>query len=96
MDAPINNTPSISANNSHSTSNRSPSETPPSSSGVSDRVRKRQRNTEAARRYRQRKVDRLVELEEALAAVMKEKDDLRLKLARAEAEVDVLRGMIRK
>lgn len=79
----------------NSASNRSPSETPPSSD-VSDRVRKRKRNTEAARRYRQRKVDRLTELEEALAAMTREKDDLRLKLARAEAEVDVLRGMIRK
>lgn len=55
---------------------------------------KRQRNTEAARRYRQRKVDRLTELEEALASMTKERDDLKLKLARAETEVDVLRGMV--
>jgi hypothetical protein len=58
------------------------------------RVEKRQRNTEAARRYRQRKLDRVSELEEALAAMTQERDDLRLKLARAETEADVLRSMV--
>lgn len=61
-----------------------------------DQVNKRQRNTEAARRYRQRKVDRQTELEEALASMTKERDDLRLKLARSEAEAGVLRGMVSK
>jgi hypothetical protein len=72
----------------------------PSSSGNSPaeptKVQKRQKNTEAARRYRQRKVDRVTELEEALAAVSKERDELKLKLARAEAQADVLKGMIGK
>ena len=58
------------------------------------KIRKRQRNTEAARRYRQRKVDRVTELEEALQAMTRERDELRLKLARSEAEADVLRGMV--
>ncbi|KAI7021027.1 hypothetical protein KC366_g13478, partial [Hortaea werneckii] len=62
---------------------------------TTERNRKRQRNTEAARRYRQRKVDRTAELEEALAAVSKERDELRLKLARSEAEAEVLRRMVR-
>ncbi|KAI7479427.1 hypothetical protein KC357_g4222 [Hortaea werneckii] len=62
---------------------------------TTERNRKRQRNTEAARRYRQRKVDRTSELEEALAAVSKERDELRLKLARSEAEAEVLRRMVR-
>ncbi|KAI6824976.1 hypothetical protein KC332_g6207 [Hortaea werneckii] len=62
---------------------------------ATERNRKRQRNTEAARRYRQRKVDRTTELEEALAAVSKERDELRLKLARSEAEAEVLRRMVR-
>ncbi|GAB1734674.1 hypothetical protein NU195Hw_g9344t1 [Hortaea werneckii] len=62
---------------------------------ATERNRKRQRNTEAARRYRQRKVDRTAELEEALAAVSKERDELRLKLARSEAEAEVLRRMVR-
>jgi hypothetical protein len=61
-----------------------------------ERTNKRQKNTEAARRYRQRKVDRVTELEEALAAMTKERDDLKLKLARSEAEADVLRGMVGK
>ncbi|KAK3713058.1 hypothetical protein LTR37_008743 [Vermiconidia calcicola] len=61
-----------------------------------DRAHKRQRNTEAARRYRQRKFDRVTELEEALASMTKERDDLRLKLARSEAEADVLRGMVKR
>lgn len=61
-----------------------------------EQVNKRQRNTEAARRYRQRKVDRQTELEEALASMTKERDDLKLKLARSEAEADVLRGMVAK
>lgn len=61
-----------------------------------DKIVKRQRNTEAARRYRQRKVDRVTELEEALAAMTKERDDFKLKLARSEAEVDVLRRLVGK
>ncbi|KAK5112841.1 hypothetical protein LTR85_011068 [Meristemomyces frigidus] len=68
----------------------------PSSAAPIDRKRKRERNTEAARRYRQRKVDRTSELEEALAEVKKERDELRLKLARAEAEADVLRSLVGK
>lgn len=61
-----------------------------------DQVNKRQRNTEAARRYRQRKLDRVSELEEALAEMTRERDDLKLQLARSQAEADVLRGMVRK
>jgi len=60
------------------------------------RKRKRERNTEAARRYRQRRQDRLEELEEALAAMTKDRDDLRIKLARSEAETDILRGLMAK
>lgn len=60
------------------------------------RKRKRERNTEAARRYRQRRQDRLEELEEALAAMTKDRDELRLKLARSEAETDVLKGLMAK
>nr|OQO16141.1 hypothetical protein B0A51_14051 [Rachicladosporium sp. CCFEE 5018] len=60
------------------------------------RKRKRERNTEAARRYRQRRQDRLEELEELLADMTKERDEGRIKLARAEAEVDVLRRLVSK
>ncbi len=69
----------------------------PSSSGSpddgDDQVSKRVKNTEAARRYRQRKVDRMTDLEEQLAAMTKERDDLRIQLARSEAEADVLRRL---
>ncbi|KAK4539527.1 hypothetical protein LTR36_010872 [Oleoguttula mirabilis] len=68
----------------------------PSPAAPIDRKRKRERNTEAARRYRQRKVDRTSELEDALAEVKKERDELRLKLARSQAEADVLRSMVGK
>ncbi|KAK5173903.1 uncharacterized protein LTR77_002584 [Saxophila tyrrhenica] len=72
--------------------------TPPSTTSPpkNERENKRQRNTEAARRYRQRKVDRVSELEDALAVMTKANEDLKLKLARSEAEVDVLRGLVAK
>jgi hypothetical protein len=57
---------------------------------------KRQRNTLAARKYRQKRLDRISELEEALAAMTKDRDDMRLQLARREAEVDALREMLPK
>lgn len=57
---------------------------------------KRQRNTLAARKYRQKRLDRISELEEALAAMKNERDDMRLQLARREAEVDALREMLGK
>ncbi|KAF4343516.1 GAF domain protein [Fusarium beomiforme] len=81
----------------------------PSSSSASSRKRKsspededsaitlkRQRNTLAARKYRQKRLDRISELEEALAAMTNERDDMRLQLARREAEVDALREMLGK
>ena len=61
-----------------------------------DVVCKRQRNTAAARRYRKRKEDRQSELESLLAEMTKERNDLRLRLARSETEADVLRSMVKK
>ena len=89
---------------SKTTSPPMPARVAPASPSISDspeeggdsRKRKRERNTEAARRYRQRRQDRLEELEEALAAMQKERDDLRIKLARSEAETDILRGLMAK
>ncbi|KAF4447177.1 GAF domain nucleotide-binding, partial [Fusarium albosuccineum] len=57
---------------------------------------KRQRNTLAARKYRQKRLDRISELENALEAMTGQRDDLRLQLARREAEVDALREMLGK
>jgi hypothetical protein len=75
-----------------STSRRSP--TTPSSSEDAATLLKRQRNTIAARKYRQKKVDRISELESALEDVVRERDELRLKLARQEAETATLKSMI--
>ncbi|KAJ0304829.1 hypothetical protein COL516b_005605 [Colletotrichum fioriniae] len=57
---------------------------------------KRQRNTVAARRYRQKGRDRIAELETALKSVEEERDKLKLQLARKEAEVDALREIMKK
>lgn len=48
----------------------------------------------AARRYRQRRLDRLAELEKQLAEVTADRDDLKVKLARREAEVGALREVL--
>ncbi|KAI1381187.1 hypothetical protein F4677DRAFT_402370 [Hypoxylon crocopeplum] len=55
---------------------------------------KRQRNNVAARKYRQKRIDRINELEEELRGVKEERDDLRLRLARQEAEAAALRSML--
>jgi hypothetical protein len=57
---------------------------------------KRQRNNSAARKYRQKFVERITELEKALAEVSAERDQLKLKLVRSDAEVEVLRGFVEK
>ncbi|KAE8336949.1 vacuole effluxer Atg22 like-domain-containing protein [Aspergillus arachidicola] len=57
---------------------------------------KRQRNTMAARRYRQKGRDRIAELECALRDMEHERNELRLRLARREAEVAALKEMLRR
>lgn len=57
-------------------------------------TRKRQRNTLAARKYRKKRLDRITELEQALQDVTQQRDELRLQLARQEAETKVLREMM--
>ncbi|KAJ4247867.1 hypothetical protein NW762_013078 [Fusarium torreyae] len=104
--ATTNKSPSASSIPGTSTFSLHPS---PSSSSGSSRKRKsspededsavtlkRQRNTLAARKYRQKRLDRISELEEALASMTSERDDMRLQLARREAEVDALREMLGK
>jgi len=91
--APSSTTPPSSTTSSNSpkdasTPNSNPSHTNP------DKVKKRTLNTIAARRYRQKKVDQVVGLEAALQESEKEKDELRLRVARLEAEVDILRGLV--
>lgn len=55
---------------------------------------RRYRNNLAAKRYRQKKVDRIQELEAEVKEVTRERDDLRIALARQEAEVAALREML--
>lgn len=57
-------------------------------------MRKRERNTAAARRYRQKRLDRIKELEDELAKVTADRDELKLKLARQEAETATLRDLL--
>jgi hypothetical protein len=56
---------------------------------------KKQRNNIAAHKYRQKKIDRIAELEGQVDSLAKERDELRLKLARQEAETATLREMLR-
>jgi uncharacterized protein (UPF0335 family) len=56
---------------------------------------KRQRNNIAARKYRQKKIDRISELEAELKDVKDERDDLRVRLARQEAEAAALRSLLK-
>ncbi|KAF2102207.1 hypothetical protein NA57DRAFT_54130 [Rhizodiscina lignyota] len=57
---------------------------------------KRHRNNIAAKKYRQKRIDRIEELEEEVRSVTKEKDQLRLELAKREAEVEMLRKMLER
>jgi hypothetical protein len=57
-------------------------------------IDRRHRNNLAAKRYRQKKIDRIQELEEEVSEVKQERDDLKIRLARQEAEVAALREML--
>jgi len=59
-----------------------------------DALIKRHRNNIAAKKYRQKKVDRIKELEDEVGEVKRERDELRIKLARQEAETAALREML--
>lgn len=58
-------------------------------------IDRRHRNNLAAKRYRQKKIDRIQELEEEVKEITRERDDLRIQLARQEAEVAALREMLK-
>ncbi|KAJ5098175.1 hypothetical protein N7532_005176, partial [Penicillium argentinense] len=60
----------------------------------SSRVEKRRLNTLAARRCRQRRVDRMKSLEDELKSVRRERDELRLKVSKLEGETDALKGLL--
>ncbi|KAM3434603.1 hypothetical protein NHJ13734_005946 [Beauveria thailandica] len=56
---------------------------------------KRQRNKVAAQKYRQKKLDRITELEVEVSGLKRERDELRIQLAKQEAETAALREMLR-
>lgn len=60
----------------------------------SSRVEKRRANTMAARRYRQKRVDQMSTLESELKDVKTERDDLKVRCARLEGEVETLRALL--
>lgn len=49
----------------------------------------------AARRYRQKRVDQMSGLESELKEVKSERDDLKVRCARLEGEVETLRALLR-
>ncbi|KAI9668247.1 MAG: hypothetical protein M1821_001067 [Bathelium mastoideum] len=64
------------------------------SPGTEAQADRRRRNNAAAAKYRQKKVDRIAELEQALEEAAKEKDSLKLQLAEKNGEVEVLRRLL--
>jgi hypothetical protein len=59
------------------------------------RIEKRKANTLAARRYRQKRVDQMSTLEAELKEVKAERDELKVRNARLEGEVETLRALLR-
>ncbi|RFU35282.1 hypothetical protein B7463_g1031, partial [Scytalidium lignicola] len=58
-------------------------------------IEKRRSNTLAARRYRQKRLDHVEELEAALAATINERDELKVRVARLEGELGGLKELLK-
>lgn len=71
-------------------------QTPKGSSTTMSRVEKRKLNTMAARRYRQKRVDQMSSLEAALREVERERDALKVRVAKLEGETDILKSLLSK
>lgn len=70
---------------------------PTSSTNSKDsKVAKRTLNTLAARRYRQRRVDQVNDLETALKETQSERDELKVRVARLEGELEVLKSLLKR
>lgn len=82
--------PEQSPNTKLSTSTKNSPSTEPSS-----RIEKRKANTLAARRYRQKRVDQMSGLEIELKEVKAERDDMKVRCAKLEGEVEALRALLR-
>jgi hypothetical protein len=83
-----------SARNSIPTSKTSPTSSS-SPTSPNSKIHKRTLNTLAARRYRQKRVDQMAELEQKLRESEREKEEALMRVARLEGEVEVLRGLVR-
>ncbi|PMD20995.1 hypothetical protein NA56DRAFT_573339, partial [Hyaloscypha hepaticicola] len=57
-------------------------------------IQKRKLNTLAARKYRQKRVDHIKDLEAALKESQKARYALKIRVARLEGEVEVLRRLV--
>jgi len=64
------------------------------SSTIPSRVEKRKQNTLAARRYRQKRVDQMKQLEDALRETQIERDALKVRVARLEGETETLKQLL--
>lgn len=60
----------------------------------SSRVEKRRLNTLAARRCRQRRVDRMKDLEAELENVRRERDELKLRVSKLEGQTEALKTLL--
>lgn len=92
--SPISSNSTPKSSKSASKTHHSPIETP--GPNPTSKIQKRTLNTLAARRYRQKRVDQVSSLETSLKETQDERDELKLKVARLEAEVEVLRGLVKK
>ncbi|GAB1195862.1 hypothetical protein APSETT444_005127 [Aspergillus pseudonomiae] len=88
---PATMTSSPSSSSPSSESVPTPSVSGPAKSTSTSRIEKRQQNTLAARRYRQRRVDQLKSLEEELRKVKEERDALKMRVSKLEGETEALR-----
>lgn len=78
------------------TSTLSTSSTRSKTSAKPSHIEKRQSNTLAARRYRQRRVDQMKNLEAELEKVKRERDELRIRVSKLEGETEALRGLFQR
>jgi hypothetical protein len=92
--------PNSTTSQTHSSPPSPPSpklQTPKSSSTTMSQVEKRKlNNTLAARRYRQKRVDQMSSLKAALKKVERERDTLRVRVAKLEGETEILKSLLSK
>jgi predicted nuclease with TOPRIM domain len=68
----------------------------PTKTNLKDKVAKRSLNTLAARRYRQKRVDQMNDLETVLKETQTERDELKVRVARLEGELEAFKGLLKR